>query len=311
MTEGTSVRWPSIAVVMTAYNAASTIARSLRSALAQSYEGELAVVVVDDGSTDRTRAEVLAVADPRTQLVSSGRVGRAAALNLALAHADGYELVANLDADDFMLPGRLKAQACRFVANPRLAVLGSSYYELHVEVGGSARCFVVSPPHTNQRIRRTMSTSFPICHSAATYRREAALAAGGFDVARRSRIDFDLWLRMAIQGGEVENLEEVLAVHIKRAGTFFDLQFSPRRSAVEMARLNFRAAQGLSLGARGYALAAARLVYSLVRQSSVKRQPRYGLELAGIPEAVSLAMDDPGEGVVRDVTPPTDESARA
>jgi hypothetical protein len=111
---------------------------------------------------------------------------------------------------------------------------------------------------------------------------------------------------MAIQGGEIENLREVLAVHIKRAGTFFDLQFSPRRSAAEMARLNFRAAQGLRLGVRGYALASARLAYSLVRQGSVKRQPRYGVELAEIPEVVSSVMGVSGNGAVQDGAPPPD-----
>lgn len=132
-----------------------------------------------------------------------------------------------------------------------------------------------------------MAAGFPICHSTATYRRDAALEVGGFDASRQSRIDFELWLRMSIAGGVVENLPHVLAIHTKRPGTYFDRRFSKKRSALEMAELNFRAVKGLQLGPRGYLLAVARLGYSMLRRQSIKGTPRYGESLPELPTSYS------------------------
>src|SRR5687767_2371926 len=111
---------PPLAVVMTAYNAESTIARSIQSALRQEYDGPLRVVVVDDGSTDGTAAAVDELDNPMITLVRSERVGRARALNKAIAAAEGAVVLANLDADDFMLTGRLTTQVNHLLANPKL-----------------------------------------------------------------------------------------------------------------------------------------------------------------------------------------------
>jgi succinoglycan biosynthesis protein ExoO len=91
-------------VVIPAYNAAPFIARALASALA---EDPLEVVVVDDCSTDDTRAAVTAYADPRIRLLSTEtNSGPAGARNVGLAAARG-DWIAVLDADDAFLPGRL------------------------------------------------------------------------------------------------------------------------------------------------------------------------------------------------------------
>lgn len=282
--------WPSIAVIMTVYNASSTIRLSIQSALQQVYPGEFSLIVVDDGSTDDTAAAVRAISDPRLRFVEAGRLLRPAALNRALLEAAGYDLIANLDADDYMLPGRLTSQARAFRASEDLVLYGSAYYEIHpAESRPDPEVFLVSPPQDDRELRRAMSTHFPVCHSAAMYRRAAALNAGGFDESRKSRIDFDLWLRIAAQGGRIGNSSEVLAIHAKRTGTYFDRQFSRSRSAIEMARLNFGAVRRLKLGLGGYVLALARLTYSLARTQSVKRHPRYGMRLDSVPDEVRQA----------------------
>jgi succinoglycan biosynthesis protein ExoU len=98
----------SVCVVIAAYNAAETVARSVRSALAQRHVRE--VIMVDDASQDATHAQAQA-ADDGTNRLRILRLerngGPAAARNLALAHSDSpYFCV--LDADDFMLPGRME-----------------------------------------------------------------------------------------------------------------------------------------------------------------------------------------------------------
>ncbi|MGN6764877.1 MAG: glycosyltransferase family 2 protein [Rhizobiaceae bacterium] len=97
---------PEICVVIAAKDASRTIGRAVRSALREAEVSEVAVV--DDGSTDAT-AEAARAADDgtgRLQVVSlAENRGPAFARNHAIAHSEA-PLVAILDADDFLLPGR-------------------------------------------------------------------------------------------------------------------------------------------------------------------------------------------------------------
>lgn len=96
-----------VAVIIAARNAEGTIARAIESALGQ--PETLEVIVVDDASSDAT-AKVARAFDPsgrRLSVISfKENAGPAAARNAALKQARA-PLVTILDADDFMLPGRL------------------------------------------------------------------------------------------------------------------------------------------------------------------------------------------------------------
>ncbi len=102
----------SVAVVITARNAAATVAQAVASALAQPEVAE--VVVVDDASTDDTAAAARGAGDDRlTVRCLAANVGPAAARNIAIA-ASTAPLIAILDADDWLLPGRF----ARLLAEP-------------------------------------------------------------------------------------------------------------------------------------------------------------------------------------------------
>ena len=89
-----------VSVIIPVRNGERLVSRTLISALAQTYE-PLEVVVVDDGSTDRTVTLVEAVAarDSRVRIFRTQKTGVAAARNLAIRQARG-KLIAPLDADD-------------------------------------------------------------------------------------------------------------------------------------------------------------------------------------------------------------------
>jgi succinoglycan biosynthesis protein ExoU len=95
-----------VCVIIAAKNAAGTIARAVRSALSE--EAVQEVIVVDDGSTDKTGAQALSVNDGtgRLKIIRFDKnKGPAAARNSAI-EASTSPLIAILDADDFFLPGR-------------------------------------------------------------------------------------------------------------------------------------------------------------------------------------------------------------
>ena len=100
---------PRVSVVIPSYNHELFVERALRSVLEQDYP-DLELVVVDDGSTDGTRAVVERVlAEPtRCKLVyeAQANAGAHAALERAIALSSG-EVIAVLNSDDYFHPQRL------------------------------------------------------------------------------------------------------------------------------------------------------------------------------------------------------------
>ena len=96
---------PPVSIIVPAYNEERVIGATIRSLLNQSYEGELDVVVVDDGSPDATYEVVSREFgdDPRVTVFRKENGGKASALNFGIARSRG-EIVVCLDADTQFIP---------------------------------------------------------------------------------------------------------------------------------------------------------------------------------------------------------------
>src|ERR1043165_6513590 len=107
---------PLVSILIPVCNGEASIGQALDSALGQTH-ANLEVIVVDDGSRDRTSEVVDGVArrDGRVRLVTQPNRGGAAARNRALAAASG-EFVAPLDADDLWDPSKIARQVRRIEA---------------------------------------------------------------------------------------------------------------------------------------------------------------------------------------------------
>ena len=93
---------------MPAYNEEKVIAATIGSLLAQDYAGEFEIVVVDDGSPDRTYEAAAAFgAEPRVRIFRKPNGGKASALNYGIAQAGG-EVIVCLDADTVFEPSTLR-----------------------------------------------------------------------------------------------------------------------------------------------------------------------------------------------------------
>lgn len=106
-----------VTVIIPAYQAAATIAETLESVARQTYPN-IEVIIVDDGSTDRTTAivEDFVRRDSRMKLIRQENGGVAAARNTGLAAARG-ELIAPLDADDLWHPEKIARQVSRMLSS--------------------------------------------------------------------------------------------------------------------------------------------------------------------------------------------------
>src|SRR4051794_10401516 len=99
---------PRLSVIVPAFNAAGTIASAIRSTT-RALPRDAEVVVLDDGSADGTADAVRALDDARVRVISRPNRGVAVTLNDLLDATDS-ELVARMDADDLVLPGRFVRQ---------------------------------------------------------------------------------------------------------------------------------------------------------------------------------------------------------
>jgi len=121
-----------VSVILPVYNGAPTLAAALHSTLTQTGNA-LEVIVVDDGSTDATAAQLRQCADSRVRLTAQAHQGAAAARNRGVLLARAPYL-AFLDADDLWLPDKLALQTAALAADPTLDMVFGHYAEF--EDGG-------------------------------------------------------------------------------------------------------------------------------------------------------------------------------
>jgi glycosyltransferase involved in cell wall biosynthesis len=119
-----------VSVIIPTYNRASILERAVTSALHQTYR-QLEVVIVDDGSTDDTRAVVERMG-ARVTYVYQANAGVAAARNTAMAFARG-EYVAFLDSDDAWLDWKIEAQVAGMRAHPEVGLVWTDMAAIGVE----------------------------------------------------------------------------------------------------------------------------------------------------------------------------------
>ena len=123
-----------VSIIVPTYNRARCVGRAIDSALAQTY-GEVSVIVVNDGSTDDTRALIHDTygRDPRVRYVHKQNGGVSSARNHGIRLADGA-FTALLDSDDVWKPFKLEVQLACLRAFPGAGMVWSDMTA--VTVGG-------------------------------------------------------------------------------------------------------------------------------------------------------------------------------
>lgn len=118
---------PLCSIIIPCYNHAHYLPDALNSVLAQTYT-DWEAIIVDDGSTDNTRAVAAQFTDPRIHYIYQENRGQTAALNRGLELVSG-DYVTTLDADDWLTPASLLERVTCLEAHPELgAVYCDGYY---------------------------------------------------------------------------------------------------------------------------------------------------------------------------------------
>jgi len=186
---------PAVCVQMAVYNGERFLAATIDSILGQ-YFTDFELMIVDDGSTDRT-PDILATyatRDPRiTLLHNPTRQGISYARNRALASAQG-RYVAITDADDLSHPLRLERQVAFLDAHPTIGVLGTWASRIDKEGKPIAP---LRPPVESALLHWALLFYPPVVHSASMMRLELLQQVGGYPLDKPCTVDYDLWLRLA------------------------------------------------------------------------------------------------------------------
>jgi len=185
---------PAVSIIIPMFNAADTIRETLFSVARQSVE-DYEVLVVDDGSTDGSRAVAEAVAREaagRVRILEhSGGANRGLSLtrNRALAEARGAFIVF-LDADDTLHPEKLAHDLERLRAHPEAAAVvgptlwwwdGAGRRDAHLDLMIDPADRVVHPPEFFDGTYERQAAGVPPCVHSWMIRREALAAIEPFD----------------------------------------------------------------------------------------------------------------------------------
>jgi glycosyltransferase involved in cell wall biosynthesis len=119
-----------ISVIIPAFNAESTIGKTVESVLNQTASAD-EILVMDDGSTDNTD-EIVESFRPRVTLFKQSNEGVSSARNALLRRACG-DLIAMLDADDFWHPQYLEIQRLNFQKYPDAVASFTGFYNIYTE----------------------------------------------------------------------------------------------------------------------------------------------------------------------------------
>ena len=214
---------PRCSVVVAAHNSARTVAATIASVRLQTLD-DWELIVVDDGSSDRTAEIVETIDDARIRLVRQANRGPSAARNAGLRLARG-RLISTLDSDDLWMPNYLEHMAGVLDRHPDAGVAYTDAWALDDATGRIRKTSAmryqrppVSPPAAPPAfLAALLERNF--VYNSVTMRREVVEAVGGYDEWFWVAEDWELWLRIASKGFRFVRADDLLAIYRHRAGS--------------------------------------------------------------------------------------------
>ena len=223
---------PLVSIIIPAYNAEKYIQRALESALAQTYK-DIEIIVIDDGSTDKTAEIIKTYQDPRIIYIFQKNQGQGPARNNGIKKSQG-EYITFLDADDYYFPEKVEKQV-RFLENH------SEYQAVYC----NALHFYSAHPlvffkkkhnyHSGDIFKDLLESSY-INLNTIMVSRQILDKAGLFNENRYCPEDWELWLKISRAGFQFGYLDEDLVkVEIRPdSNTTMAIQWILKNNALKM-----------------------------------------------------------------------------
>jgi peptidoglycan-N-acetylglucosamine deacetylase len=206
---------PQVAVLIPAYNEEKVIERTIQGALDSDYPN-LRVIVIDDGSKDRTleiarRIFAAEEAAGRVLILTKPNGGKAEALNFGLEHIGDAELFVGIDADTIIAPDAIARMVPHFL-NPEVAAVAGN-----AKVGNRVNLWTrwqaleyITSQNFERRALNTMGAVSVVPGAIGAWRTELVREAGGYHVDTVAE-DADLTMALLRSGYRVEYEDMALA----------------------------------------------------------------------------------------------------
>ncbi len=199
-----------VSILLPVYNTERYVAQTLESLLLQTYP-TIEVIVINDGSTDNTEREVLAVAerDRRVKYYTQEHRGLSFTPNRAFSLSQGT-YIARMDADDLWFPEKLAKQVRHLEEYSHVGMVGTwaEIWEIETRTRRAHR-------HPTDDIMIKLEALFnnPFVHSTVLMRREVFSAVDGYSESPEDYPeDYELLVRI-VERFTVANIPEILAVY--------------------------------------------------------------------------------------------------
>jgi cellulose synthase/poly-beta-1,6-N-acetylglucosamine synthase-like glycosyltransferase/spore germination protein YaaH/peptidoglycan/xylan/chitin deacetylase (PgdA/CDA1 family) len=206
---------PRVAVLIPAYNEEKVIERTIQGVLDSDYPS-LRVIVIDDGSKDRTlevtrRAFAAEEAAGKVLILSKPNGGKAEALNFGLEHIGDAELFVGIDADTIIAPDAITRLVPHFL-NPKVgAVAGNAKVGNRVNLWTRWQALeYITSQNFERRALNTMGAVSVVPGAIGAWRVDAVRGAGGYQVDTVAE-DADLTMALLRNGYRVEYEDLALA----------------------------------------------------------------------------------------------------
>lgn len=235
---------PTISVIIPAYNSAKTILETIDSVRRQTFT-DFELIVINDGSSDRTLEVLANIDDPRLQVLSFANGGLPVARNQGIANSQG-EFVTFIDADDLWTEDKLELQLAALRSNPAAGVVYS--WTTVMDEAGKSFYPGKSVSHAGDVRRQLLANNFIASGSNVMLRRTAIESVGEFEPSLKSAEDWDYWLRLALAGWEFAVVPKAQILYRQSAGAM-------------SSKIDVMEKYNLMVVDRAFQLAAARLQY--------------------------------------------------
>ncbi|MNX13478.1 putative glycosyltransferase EpsJ [compost metagenome] len=185
-------------IIIPLYNKEHFIENTIQSIMNQTFQ-DFEIIVINDGSTDRSEEKLLQFKDSRIQYFSKKNEGASVTRNYGIEKANA-DFITFLDADDYWYPTFLETMFTNIKKLPNQKVFAAAI-EFETSKKIIPAQYSISKTNNDFEIVDYFQASLKetvLCTSCAVFHKTVFEAAGNFDTKIKSGQDTDLWIRVGL-----------------------------------------------------------------------------------------------------------------
>ena len=218
---------PLVSFFVAGRNVQGYVEEALRSMLAQTVD-DFELLVLDDGSTDKTYDVMMGVQDPRVRVLRNEQcLGIARSLNGLMEQCRG-RYWAHMDADDICAPERLEKQLEIMQADPSIGICGCRFVDFYP----SGKAHLFNTPLESNKIKASLLFTTPMAHPFVTFNGELFSRHGiKYSEKMVCSLDYELYIKIFLRHPHMAfaNADHVLGFYRRHEG-----QISTARSQEQL-----------------------------------------------------------------------------